>query len=101
MKKWRCKVDKIYALLKEPNNSGVFICISEMVVLETENFVNDIVNAKILQNSFISLKTKNDVIDFEIEKNDMIILEKAILEEEAALIILSLDGDVMVALDIS
>ena len=96
-------MDKIYALLKEPNDAGVFICISEMVILETENFVNDVVDAKILQNNennFISLKTKNDVIDFKIEKNDMVILEKAILEEEAALIILSLDGDIMLALDI-
>lgn len=96
-------MDKIYALLKEPNDAGVFICISEMVILETENFVNDVVDAKILQNNennFISLKTKNDVIDFKIEKNDMVVLEKAILEEEAALIILSLDGDVMLALDI-
>lgn len=96
-------MDKIYALLKEPNDPGVFICISEMVILETENFVNDVVAAKILQNNennFISLKTKNDVIDFKIEKNDMVILEKAILEEEAALIILSLDGDIMLALDI-
>ena len=96
-------MDKIYALLKEPNDAGVFICISEMVILETENFVNDVVAAKILQNNennFISLKTKNDVIDFKIEKNDIVILEKAILEEEAALIILSLDGDIMLALDI-
>lgn len=96
-------MDKIYALLKEPNDAGVFICISEMVILETENFVNDVVDAKILQNNennFISLKTKNDVIDFKIEKNDMVVLEKAILEEDAALIILSLDGDVMLALDI-
>lgn len=96
-------MDKIYALLKEPNDPGVFICISEMVILETENFVNDVVDAKILQsneNNFIRLNTKNDIIDFEVEKNDIVILEKAILEEEAALIILSLDGDVMLALDI-
>lgn len=95
-------MDKIYALLKEPNDPGVFICISEMVILETENFVND-VHAKMLQsneNNFIRLNTKNDIIDFEVEKNDIVILEKAILEEEAALIILSLDGDVMLALDI-
>lgn len=96
-------MDKIYALLKEPNDLGVFICISEMIILETENFVNDVVDAKILQsneNNFIRLNTKNDIIDFEVEKNDMIVLEKAILEEEAALIVLSLDGDVMLALDI-
>ena len=96
-------MDKIYALLKEPNDAGVFICISEMVILETENFVNDVVDAKMLQsneNNFIRLNTKNDIIDFEVEKNDIVILEKAILEEEAALIILSLDGDIMLALDI-
>lgn len=93
-----------YLLITENDKPGIFICISELDILNRGKVVPDVVFAKYIEKEnqgFIYLFANSGVVlDIEIMYEEKEIIKEAIEVEEIALMIMSLESKVLLALDI-
>lgn len=93
-----------YFLITENENAGVFICISELDILNRNEIVKNIIFTKYIEKdekAFIYVfSNKGVVLDIEIMDEEKEILKSAIEEKEAAFIVMSIENKILLDLDI-
>lgn len=93
-----------YFLITENENTGVFICISELDILNRNEIVKNIIFTKYIEKdekAFIYVfSNKGVVLDIEIMDEEKEILKSAIEEKEAAFIVMSIENKILLDLDL-
>lgn len=90
-----------YMLIPEVDSQGVFVCLSEIVILSNNRLAENLTSVIYDANSFL-LMEKNQEVVCEIKVNELhkVLLDSAVDINEAAFMIIDMEGQVIKELNI-